>query len=134
MNYDESEARDERGRWTSGGGGNSSSIRPVGSRAVKKLATKGASKPEIVRTSPDSYEVRVKGKRVGGADVVLAPAEGGRPYLSGIRIDPEFRRRGFATALYDRIEADLGEPLAPSKSYISPEAQAVRDARAKRNK
>lgn len=62
------------------------------------------------------FIIELKGNEIGRATLNL---QGN--FLENIRINPEYRRKGLATKLYDYIESITRKPLNPSPIKQSPE-------------
>lgn len=95
---------------------------------------------EIYGTSSGSYSIRLSDtlREIGTAYLAekWSPEgvhQGHDDYLSIVRVDPEYKRQGIATALYKTIEKHLGRPLRPSPTDQSDEAKAFWAKRARRS-
>ena len=86
-------------------------------------------KPDILKTGPGTYVVGLNGKEIGRANLAKKPDGTYDNYFVSVRIDPEFRRQGVASRLYDFVQADTGQPLRPSPRFQTPDAKAFWEAR-----
>ncbi len=73
-----------------------------------------------------AYTVSKAGREIARADVA---GEGSRNFINNVRVDPEFRRQGVATFLYDQIERERGKRLTPSPRYVTPDGKAFLKSR-----
>ena len=74
-------------------------------------------KTEISQPTPGTWVVKRDGVEIARANL----ADSG-DYLTSVRVEPEFRRQGIGSMLYDRIEQDIGQQLRPSPTFQTPEA------------
>ena len=67
---------------------------------------------------------------LNGVGVATASLSDDGTYLVSVTVEPEYRRKGVATALYRFIEQHIGHPLRPSPTYQSPDARDFWQSRA----
>lgn len=73
-----------------------------------------------------NYTAKIGDKEIGRADLATLHS---RDFLSNIRVNDDYRRKGVATAMYDFIEDRLGYKLKRSPHHLTPDGMAFRDAR-----
>lgn len=118
--FDPNQPRDERGRWTDTGASDGS-----GKIKDKKGRTYDV-KHKLGVNNEHHYEVYLGDKWIGEARLSHTGE-----YVVDLHIDPEFRRSGIASALYDHIEQHLGHPLVPSPVHQTEEGAAFWSGRDK---
>jgi ribosomal protein S18 acetylase RimI-like enzyme len=95
---------------------------------------------EIYGSPTGSYSIRLADtlREIGTAYLAEKWSEGvhqgHQDYISIVRVDPQYKRQGIATALYKAIETHLGKPLRPSPTDQSDEAKAFWTKRERREK
>lgn len=102
--------------------------------------TKASREPFEIYGAPNgSYSIRLAAslKEIGTAYLAEKWSDTGvhlgrQDYISIVRIAPEYKRQGIATALYKAIEKHIGKALRPSPTDQSDEAKAFWAARTKR--
>ncbi len=72
---------------------------------------------EVTQPYPQSYDAFVGGQKAGNMSVSSSG-----PFASPTVVEPNFRRQGVATALYDQAEKDMGRRMIPSPLGLSDEA------------
>jgi len=82
---------------------------------------------EITRPVAGTYVVTHDGREIARANL-----NDDQTYVTSVRVEPEFRRKGVATRLYDHIEHDIGRKLVPSPTYQTPDGRAFLQSRAGR--
>ena len=94
---------------------------------------------EIYGTPNGSYSIRLADslKEIGTAYLAEKWSDTGvhlgrQDYISIVRIEPQDKRQGIATALYKTIEKHIGKKLRPSPTDQSDEAKAFWAARTKK--
>lgn len=66
------------------------------------------------------YTAHHQGKKIASAKL-----SGQDHYVSDVDVQPEFRRKGIATKLYDFIEKHSGKKLKPSPMYQTTDGKAL---------
>lgn len=69
---------------------------------------------------------------LGDTNVATASLSDDGTYLVSMHVEPKYRRRGIATALYTFIEQHIGHALRPSPSHQTEDAKKFWESRAKR--
>ena len=72
---------------------------------------------EVTQPYPQSYDAFVGGQKAGNMSVSSSG-----PFASPTVVEPDFRRKGVATALYDQAERDMGRRMIPSPLGLSDDA------------
>lgn len=72
---------------------------------------------EVTQPYPQSYDAFVGGQKAGNMSVSSSG-----PFASPTVVEPDFRRKGVATALYDQAEKDMGRRMIPSPLGLSDDA------------
>jgi len=67
--------------------------------------------------------------KIGGAEVGRLNLDDSNEYPVSVRVEPEHRRKGVATALYDFAENDLGKKLKRSPTRVTQDGDAFLRAR-----
>jgi GNAT superfamily N-acetyltransferase len=89
--------------------------------AIAKALTKGF---RIEQESPGSFMAKKGDRDVGG--LYLSATD--PPFISGVKVQPEFRGQGVGSALYDaasQAAARSGQTLVPSPVSLSTDAQSI---------
>jgi hypothetical protein len=114
------ETRDEGGKWTTGGAGGGKHL-PDGAK---------------ISSPCDGTYVATIGEPVKTKFGVTPPKEIARvnlsddkSYVTSVTVDPAYRRKGVASALYDHIESELGSKLKPSPTHRTPEGNKLWESR-----
>lgn len=75
---------------------------------------------KFLSTGNGGYSVKLGDREIGNAWL----SDNG-PYLTSVRLEPEFQNKGIGSKLYDFIEKDSGKKLIPSPLFQSPQAQSL---------
>ena len=78
-------------------------------------------RPNIIKRGAGQYDVRVGDTFAGTASVA---ADGNKPFMSAVALEPGFQRQGIGTEIYNTVEQDIGRKLVPSPLGLTPEATA----------
>ncbi|CAN5950984.1 unnamed protein product [Sphagnum jensenii] len=66
---------------------------------------------------------------LGGKNIATASLSDDGTYFVSVTVDPDYRRKGVATALYGFVEKHIGHPLRPSPNYQSEGAKKLWEKR-----
>jgi hypothetical protein len=116
-------ASDLAGSLFSGGMGRAA-MSPMGEASLGMAGGRvPAALPEGVQLARKGsmYDITADGRWAGMASVA---ADGAKPFMSSVAIEPWAQRRGIGAALYDTVEKDIGRPLVPSPLGLTDEATA----------
>jgi DNA topoisomerase-1 len=69
---------------------------------------------------------------VDGKNVATVSITDDAHHVVSVTVDPDYQKKGIASAMYDHIERHIGHALAPSPTHQSPSGQALWASRAKK--
>jgi ribosomal protein S18 acetylase RimI-like enzyme len=82
-----------------------------------------------VRHHKDMFDRNVYTVHHQGNKIASAKLSGQDHYVTDVDVQPEFRRKGVASRLYDFIEKHSGKKLKPSPMYQTGEGKALWQSR-----
>lgn len=77
-----------------------------------------------VRYAQDPYGRHIYSAYHQGRKIASAKLSGQDHYVSDVNVEPEYRRRGVSSKLYDFIEKHSGKRLKPSPMHQTPDGKA----------